>query len=164
FSLPRGNTYTIAIQNLSGPNPGLIKEVAFEAKAPVTIQGANSGTTQGHVNSPYALAVGAVDSANTPGLGGTIQSENFSATGAATQLWFNNYGSAITRGPLLYNPLAVSGIDNIATTVPDFAPFFGTSAAAPSVTGVVADMLQANPNLTFARVKQILQQTASGPF
>src|SRR5262249_28975945 len=29
FSLPRGNTYTIAIQNLSGPNPGLIKEVAF---------------------------------------------------------------------------------------------------------------------------------------
>ena len=46
------------------------------------------------------------------------------------------------------------------TTVPDFDPFFGTSAAAPSVAGVVADMLQANPNLTFARAKQILQQTA----
>jgi Subtilase family len=161
FSLPRGNTYTIAIQNLSGPDPGLIKEVAFEAKAPVTIQGANSGTTQGHVNSPYAIAVGAVDSKNTPGLGGTLQSENFSATGAGTQLWFNNDGSAIPGGPLVYNPLAVSGIDDIATTVPDFAPFFGTSAAAPSVAGVVADMLQANPNLTFARVKQILQQTAS---
>jgi hypothetical protein len=160
FNLPRGNTYTIAIQNLSGPDPGLIKEVAFEPKAPVTIQGANSGTTQGHVNSPYALAVGAVDSKNTPGLGGTLQSQNSSATGAGTQLWFNNDGSAIAGGPLVYNPLAVSGIDDIATTVPDFAPFFGTSAAAPSVTAVVADMLQANPNLTFARVKQILQQTA----
>src|SRR5262245_63725797 len=127
------------------------------------MQGANSGSTQGHVNSPYVLAVGAVDSKNTPGLGGTLQSENSSSTGAGTQLWFNNDGSAIPGGPRVYNPLAVSGIDDIATTVPDFAPFFGTSAAAPSVTGVAADMLQANPNLTFARVKQILQQTASGP-
>jgi len=105
--------------------------------------------------------VGAVDADNTPGLGGTLQSENSSTSGAGTQLWFNNDGSAIPNGPLVYNPLAVSGIDDIATTVPDFAPFFGTSAAAPSVAGVVADMLQANPNLTFARVKQILQQTAS---
>ena len=28
FSLPQGNTYTIAIQNPSGPDPGLIKEAA----------------------------------------------------------------------------------------------------------------------------------------
>jgi Subtilase family len=160
FTLPQGNTYTIAIQNLSGPNPGLIKEVAVTNSRLVTINGANSGTTQGHVNSPYALAVGAVDAANTPGLGGTLQSENFSATGAGTQLWFNNDGSAIPGGPLVYNPVAISGIDDINTTVPGFDPFFGTSAAAPSVAGVVADMLQANPNLTFARVKQILQQTA----
>jgi subtilisin family serine protease len=90
----------------------------------------------------------------------TLQSENFSASGTGTQLWFNNDGSAIPGGPFVYNPVAVSGIDNIETTVPNFDPFFGTSAAAPSVAGVVADMLQANPNLTFARVKQILQQTA----
>ena len=90
----------------------------------------------------------------------TLQSENFSASGAGTQLWFNNDGSAIPGGPFVYNPVAVSGIDNIETTVPNFDPFFGTSAAAPSVAGVVADMLQANPNLTFARAKQILQQTA----
>jgi Subtilase family len=160
FTLPQGNTYTIAIQNLSGPNPGLIKEAAVSNSSLVTINGANSGTTQGHVNSPYALAVGAVDAANTPGLGGTLQSENFSATGAGTQLWFNNDGSTIPGGPLVYNPVAISGIDDINTTVPQFEPFFGTSAAAPSVAGVVADMLQANPNLTFARAKQILQQTA----
>jgi hypothetical protein len=160
FTLPQGNTYTIAIQNLSGPDPGLIRESAVSNSRLVTIQGANAGTTQGHVNSPYALAVGAVDAENTPGLGGTLQSENFSATGAGTQLWFNNDGSAIPGGPLVYNPVAISGIDDINTTVPGFDPFFGTSAAAPSVAGVVADMLQANPNLPFARVKQILQQTA----
>jgi Subtilase family len=160
FTLPQGNTYTIAVQNLSGPDPGLIKEVCISPAMPVTINGANSGTVQGHEISPYALAVGAVNAANTPGLDGTLQSENFSASGAGTQLWFNNDGSAIPGGPLVYNPVAVSGIDNINTTVPNFDPFFGTSAAAPSVAGVVADMLQANPNLTFARVKQILQQTA----
>jgi hypothetical protein len=160
FTLPPGETYTIAIQNLSGPNPGLISESAVSNASLVTMQGANAGTTQGHVNSPYALAVGAVNAANTPGLGGTLRSENFSASGAGTQLWFNNDGSAIPGGPLVFNPVAVSGIDNINTTVPKFDPFFGTSAAAPSVAGVVADMLQANPNLTFARVKQTLQQTA----
>jgi hypothetical protein len=160
FTLPPGETYTIAIQDLSGPDPGLIKEAAVSNSSLVTIGGANSGTTQGHVNSPYALAVGAVDAENTPGLGGTLQSENFSATGAGTQLWFNNDGSVIPGGPLVFNPVAISGIDDINTTVPNFDPFFGTSAAAPSVAGVVADMLQANPNLPFARVKQILQQTA----
>jgi hypothetical protein len=159
-TLPQGNTYTVAIQKLSGPDPGLIREAAAGNSGLVTIDGANAGTVQGHEISPYALAVGAVNAANTPGLGGTLQSEDFSASGAGTQLWFNNDGSAIPGGPLAYNPVAISGIDNINTTVPQFDPFFGTSAAAPSIAGVVADMLQANPNLPFARVNQILQQTA----
>ena len=115
FTLPQGNTYTIAIQNLSGPNPGLIKEAAVSNSRLVTINGANSGTTQGHVNSPYALAVGAVDADNTPGLGGTLQSESFSATGAGTQLWFNNDGSAIPGGPLVYNPVAISPASTTST-------------------------------------------------
>jgi hypothetical protein len=71
FTLPQGNTYTIAVQNLSGPDPGLIKEVCISPAMPVTINGANSGTVQGHEISPYALAVGAVNAANTPGLDGT---------------------------------------------------------------------------------------------
>src|SRR4029077_19645368 len=95
FVLQRGFTYTFAIQNLADPNPGLIKEAAIGSSGLVTIQGENSGTTQGHQISPYALAEGAVDSKNTPNLSGTLQSENFSSTGAGTQLWFNNDGSAI---------------------------------------------------------------------
>jgi hypothetical protein len=164
FSLQSGFTYTIAIQNLSGPDPGQIKEISEDdGFPPITISTANSGTVQGHHMSPYAITVGAVDAANAPALGGTLKSESFSGSGFGTQLWYNFNGSAIAGGPLIYNPLAVSGIDDINTTVPgNLTRFFGTSCATPSVAGVVADMLQANPNLTFAQVKQILQQTAAG--
>ncbi|MFN0032191.1 MAG: S8 family peptidase [Flavobacteriales bacterium] len=42
----------------------------------------------------------------------------------------------------------------------DFAKMSGTSMASPCVTGIVALMLDANPNLTAQQVKQILQATA----
>ncbi len=41
------------------------------------------------------------------------------------------------------------------------ASFNGTSAAAPSVTGVIALMLEANPKLTFNEIKYILAKTAN---
>ena len=37
-------TYHVAIENLSGPNPGLIKEITEGDGLPATISGANSGT------------------------------------------------------------------------------------------------------------------------
>jgi hypothetical protein len=64
----------------------------------------------------------------------------------------------VPNAPQLLSPVALSGVDNIDTTV--FQPFFGTSAATPSVAAVIANMLQINPALTFAQIKQILQQTA----
>ncbi|MBD0314561.1 MAG: S8 family serine peptidase, partial [Microcoleus sp. T3-bin5] len=39
--------------------------------------------------------------------------------------------------------------------------FAGTSMAVPQVAGVVALMLQANPNLTPADIKRILAETAN---
>ena len=46
----------------------------------------------------------------------------------------------------------------------NYATHNGTSAAAPTVSGVVALMLQANPNLTWRDVRDILRRTAKSNF
>ena len=56
--------------------------------------------------------------------------------------------------------VAVSGVNDIETSVSDLSDFFGTSCATPSVAAVAALMLQANPQLTPAGVEAILEYTA----
>jgi hypothetical protein len=161
FSLPGGATYQIAIVNPFGADPGLIKEIVSGNGLPVTVSGANTGTVFGHHMSPDAITVGAVDSANAPAFGVTLQNEKFSSSGLGTELLFNFNGTAVSPAQNL-SPIAISGIDDIRTTVSGgLGDFFGTSAAAPSVAGVVADMLQANPNLTPSQIKTLLEQSAT---
>jgi len=64
------------------------------------------------------------------------------------------------------SPIGVIGTpDDINLIEPAFLPFYttlsGTSMAAPHVAGIVALLLDANPNLSPAQVKQILQETAT---
>ena len=161
LDLPGGATYQIAIENLSGPNPGLIKEIAAGDGLPVTISGADVGTVYGHAMTPGAITAGAVSAADTPAFGvGSVPSETFSSSGAGTELLFANNGTALSS-PDLLSPVAVSGVDDIATTVPGgLSDFYGTSAASASLAGVAALILSADPNLTPAQVEQIMEQTA----
>ena len=154
-------TYQIAIENLSGPNPGLIKEITFGDGIPVTLGGANIGTVYGHAMTPGAITAGAVSAADTPAFGfNSPTSESFSSSGAGTELLFANNGTALWS-PDVLSPVAVSGIDDIKTTVPGgLSDFYGTSAASASLAGVAALMLSANPNLTPAQVEQIMEATA----
>jgi len=89
--LAGGNTYQIAIVNTSGPDPGLIKEIAAGDGISVSISGANVGSVYGHAMSPYAITVGTVSTAETQAFGvSPPESESFSSSGAGTKLVFSN--------------------------------------------------------------------------
>jgi hypothetical protein len=161
YDFSQSGTYYVAIENLSGPNPGLIKEITEGDGLPATISGANSGTVFGHAMTPGAISTGAVSTADTPAFGfSSPVAESFSSSGAGTELLFANNGNALSS-PDVLSPVAVSGVDDIETTVPGgLSDFYGTSAAAASLAGVAALLLSANPNLTPAQVEQIMEETA----
>jgi subtilisin family serine protease len=72
--------------------------------------------------------------------------------------------STTTAGPYTYNQFERYSNSSIFTTYNascDYTSFMnGTSSSAPNVTGVIALMLSANPNLTWRDVKHILLKTA----
>ena len=154
-------TYQIAIENLSGPNPDVIKEITEGDGLPATISGANTGTVVGHAMTPGAISAGAVSAADTPAFGfNPAISESFSSSGAGAELLFANNGTPLSS-PDMLSPVTVSGLDDIATTVAgNLGDFYGTSAASASLAGVAALILSANPTLTPAQVEQIMEQTA----
>ena len=161
FTFSAAGTYQIAIENVSGPDPGQIKEIAAGDGLPVTISGANEGTVFGHAMTPGVITAGAVDAWNTPAYGVSPSSETFSSSGAGTELFFANNGTALSP-PEVLNPVAVSGLDDIQTSVIEggLGDFFGTSAASASLAGVAALLLEANPDLTPAQVETIMEETA----
>lgn len=134
--------------------PGPIAEAALETGATLGRNGkgvvymwaaGNGGQASdnvnrdGYANSPYVIAVGATDSA-----------------GSVT--FYSERGAAI----LVNTPSGDSNGDNIYTTTNASytSGFNGTSASTPAAAGVVALMLQVNPNLTYRDVMHILVKTA----
>ena len=94
-------TYQIAIENLSGPDPTLVKDALYNDSDPssVSVSGANAGTVFGHHMSPYAITVGAVSTADTPAFGVTpAESEGFSSSGAGNRALVQLRWRAGSRG------------------------------------------------------------------
>ncbi|MCV3216152.1 S8 family serine peptidase [Plectonema radiosum NIES-515] len=115
----------------------------------------------------YASSKGAIvvmaagnDSGLQPGYPARYANETGIAVGAVDKE--NNLASFSNLAG--FNPLTyvtAPGVD-IYSTLPGnkYANYSGTSMATPHVAGVVALMLSANPNLTDAQVRQILQDTS----
>jgi subtilisin family serine protease len=105
------------------------------------------GSIFGHPGVREVIAVGALDVGDS--LLRTV--EPFSSRGP-TDLFF----------PVETRPKPdLAGFDGVTVTAAGFAPFYGTSAAAPHVAAVAALVLSKNPFLPPARVQQILTGAAT---
>jgi subtilisin-like proprotein convertase family protein len=99
----------------------------------------------GYANSRYVIA--------TTGLNASGKQASYSEPGAPIFVAaFGGDSPALTTTDLV--GLAGDGVGDYVNN------FDGTSAAAPEVSGVVALMLEANPNLTWRDVKHVLADTA----
>lgn len=136
--------------------------------------GPNATTITGNYKkAPWVITVAAGDknlqltdfsSRGTSGKGGSFTIDG--------QTWtWSDRPTVTAPGALIISTRAASPIgvigtpDDIELIEPAYLPFYttlsGTSMAAPHVAGIVALMLDANPKLSPAQVKQILQETAT---
>ena len=125
--------------------------------------GAGNGTLNPYAVAPWVISVGATDANRTLA--------NFSSRGIFGDSLFTpslvapgvdlvSLRSAATQ----MSALGVAGTD-LQRLTPAELPFYttasGTSFSAPQVAGAIALMLEANPNLSTAAVKDILQRSAT---
>lgn len=123
---------------------------------------ATSGTIRGHAAADGAFAVAAVNvalagSGSFPG-GPTNPVELFSTDGNR-RVFYNSDGSPITPGKLLFSNNGgevrkkpdLTAADGVATSVPGFGTFFGTSAAAPHAAGIAVLLKSAKRDWRRAR-------------
>jgi len=124
--------------------------------------GSGNGTMNPYAVAPWVIGVGATDAAG--------KLADYSSRG--------NFGDALQHPSLvapgtniisLRNAPTVTGISGIAgdvqrlspTEMPYYTTATGTSFSAPQVAGAIALMLEVNPNLSPADVKDILSRTAT---
>jgi roadblock/LC7 domain-containing protein len=121
--------------------------------------GTGSGAVIGHALLSGVNAVGAVTYSSTPAFGvSPAVPATYTVTGPGTIL-YNAEGQFLAT-PVTAGAPAFLSVAGSSTTVAGFAPFAGTSAAAPNAAAVGALMLQANGALTTTEVTALLEQSA----
>jgi subtilisin-like proprotein convertase family protein len=96
---------------------------------------------------------------------GSQRSEPFTSDGPR-RVFFNADGSAITPGNVSSTGGAVrqkpqiTAADGVTTSLTDFTPFFGTSAAAPHAAAITALLLSGNPGIAPAAVRSAILTSA----
>ncbi|HEX8425809.1 S8 family serine peptidase, partial [Hymenobacter sp.] len=136
--------------------------------------GAGSGTITGNYKkAPWVICVGNADKASVlaPSSSRGRKGVNGTVTVDGQSFPWRDEPTVTAPGTDIVSTRAISPIGLLSTQQdiqaiePAYLPFYthltGTSMAAPHVAGIVALMLDANPNLTPLEVKTILEQTAT---
>ena len=151
--IPLGDLTTTAIEDsIAEGRDGLGNIYVFAA--------GNDGQEGGNVNynafanSRYTIAVGALDQNGVK--------PSYSNPGAS--LLISAYVGSDNQGIITTDLQGEDGLNlslsPFSILDDDYTEFLGTSAATPIVSGVVALMLEANPNLTWRDVQHIIVETA----
>ena len=135
----------VEISRFAGAGTPLMKWIEFDNFTPTPVPEFNTASdtiNPDAASAQGALAVAAVNQAD-PGLD---TPESFSSRGPKTRL-FAPDGTRLATPLVLAKP-QLAAADAVSTTVPGFATFSGTSAAAPSAAGIATILRSANPNAT----------------
>jgi Subtilase family/FG-GAP-like repeat len=144
----------IAIVQVSpGPDIGYFKWIGFGD--PDIVEHLNEpGAIHDAMNPTHGGALGAVSVAASP-FDDPTTPEPFTGLGPVTRV-FNAAGARLPSLEIRSNKPEFTANDGTDTSVPGFAPFFGTSAAAPNAAGVAALVKSASSGLTPAQVRAAL--------
>jgi serine protease AprX len=124
--------------------------------------GAGNGTLNPYAAAPWVVSVGATDDkGNLAGFssrgvfGDAVHAPSIVAPGVNVI----SLRSTVSQTSVLGIPTDLQRLS--ATEIPFYTTASGTSFSAPLVAGTIAMMLEANPNLTPAQVKDVLQRSAT---
>lgn len=127
------NTFAFAYQLITGPAPKRITWISWGSTVTtLNVAGEGAPTSVGQKLAEHAITVGAVNYA-TPNV-----METFSARGGNLPIVADDLtGARFATAQIRQKPNVVAP-DGVTTSVTGFAPFLGTSAAAPHVAGAAA--------------------------
>lgn len=177
YLLERGASYNVRVVNCS-----FSANTVFDYNDPVNIatkllsqngisvvfsagnSGAGNNTLNPYAAAPWVISVGATDEKGKLAAfssRGVFGSRQFSPTLVAPAVNVASLRATISQTGILS---LATGVDTTRLT-PAELPFYttasGTSFSAPQVAGAIALMLETNPSLNSAEIKDILQRTAT---
>ena len=127
------------------------------------------GQITGHAAATEAFAVAAVDVSSALGgqfTGGASNPVEWFSSDGPRRIFFEEDGTPVTPGDFLSTggelrlKPDVAAADGVTTATPGFAPFYGTSAAAPHAAALTALLLHGEPTLSPSMLRDLLSTTA----
>ncbi len=144
----------IGIRRVSGTGTPLLKYIAG-GKSAFTI--AQFPTNSNAINPDAASAAGSMAVAASNWATPTTP-ESYSSRGPSITRLFTTAG--VPMAPVVRPKPALDAADAVATSVPGFNPFGGTSAATPSAAGVATLIRSAAPTKTVDQVRSVMTNPA----
>ena len=177
YILDKGANYNVRVVNCSfsantvyDPNDpvNIATKMLAQRNIVAVFSAGNSGAGDSTLN-PFAAAPWVVS------VGATDQKGNLADFSSRGRFGDSQFAPTLVAPGVnvvsLRNPATETGVLGIGTNadaqrltvseLPFYTTASGTSFSAPQVAGAVALMLEANPNLTFAQIKDILARTAT---